>query len=590
VKQRLYLVQVNNRYGENVYVPYSVGLLWAYARTFKEITDAYEMVDFLYLKESIDKAVEKIEAPDLIGLSCYIWNWEWCKAFSQAIKMKWPNCVIVVGGVQVQDESPKILEEHPYFDFAIYGEGEGAFANFLKVHALDTAATSYASVKSLIYRTYNGIVVNPRREFVPLDALRSPYLDGVFDELWSREPRWQVLQETARGCPYACSFCSWGQAALTELRPFSEERVVNELKWFGQHKVDYLDNADANYGILKRDIALTRVLAETKTKYGYPKTFRTSFAKNSNDTIWEIANILHKAKMLKSVTLAMQSMDDGVLINIKRKNIKFSKFGELITRYETAGIPTYTELILGLPGESLQMFIDGIDRNLEAGQHSGLFCYLNIMLNNTEQNTPEYITAHGLETRLLEAMLTHGTPDPTVIREKQEIIIATKAMPHADWKRAYVYSKVIEIFHAQGLLQDVAVALNTRGVKYSTFYTRLIDWCHVNQDMVAGWGVRFIEQLLDKVLTGGSWDCVDPMLGDISWPPEEFVFAKICCQLETFYDEIWPFLKSFGAEKTEIEKQARAITPPAAGFVAEWAREVVWYGRKGYHKKMKRAS
>ncbi len=584
MKQRLYMVQVNGRYGENVYLPYSVGLLWAYARTFPEIAAAYDMIDFLYLKEPIEAAVARLVAPDLIAISCYVWNWEWSKAFARAVKERWPNCRIVVGGVQVQDESPEILLENPQFDFAIYGEGEGAFADFLRARACN--GDSLSSVGSLIWRNGPAIRVNPRRAFTDLAELRSPYLDGVFDAMLAREPRWQVLQETTRGCPYACTFCAWGQAALSDLRQLPLERVLGEIEWFGQHHAPYLDNADANFGIVKRDVDIARHMVATKAKYGYPQTFRAAFAKNSNEVIWEIANLMHGAGMLKSVTLAMQSMDADVLVNIKRKNIKFDKFGDLIKRYDDAGIPTYTELILGLPGETLDQFLDGVEKNLAAGMHQGLFMYVNLMLNNTEQHQADYIATHGLKTLPLKAMLTHGTPDESAIREVQPVIVETAAMTHDEWKRGWLYAKVIEVFHSQGLLRDIAVALHGRGLSYRDFYGSLIRWIGIRPTTVAAREVAGLKDVLERALADGVWDCVDPRLGDISWPPEEFAFARICLELDRFYDEVDDFLIGQGAEDEEIAAQRAAPARPTGDTVV-WAREMVWYGRKGYANKKK---
>lgn len=584
-KKRLYLSHVNNRYGENVYIPLSVGVLWAFARTFPEITNAYEFIDFLYLKEPIEQAVARLEDPDIIGIAHYIWNSEWNKAFAKAIKEKYPNCIVLVGGVHVPDESPAILDENSYFDFAIYGEGEGAFTDFLREHLIK----NYANVDSLIWRDDESVRVNKRREFVDLDKLRSPYLDGVFDNLWEREPRWQVLQETARGCPYGCVFCEWGTTALSKLRPFSEERVFQEIEWFGQHKVPYVDNADANFGIIKRDVEITKHLVQVKEKYGFPVTFRTSFAKNSSDVIWNISNILHNANMLKAVTLALQSLQDDVLINIKRKNIKFDKFAEYIRRYDQAGIPTYTELIIGLAGETLDTFLNGIERCLEAGQHNGLFCYLNLALPNTEQNLLEYRSVHGIKTVSMFAMLSHGTPSETV-REKQEIIVETASMPHEDWKRAYLHSKVVEIFHALGLLQDLALVLRQKGLRYRDFYSDLLDWCLANPTTIAGREVVAIRDLLNNALSGGLWDCVDIRFGSISWPPEEFAFIRICCELDRFYTEIKEFILSKEVSIDDFEKQRKSIVSPTPGDETKWAKETAWFGRKGYASKKRKFS
>lgn len=581
---RLYMVQVNGRYGENVYLPYSAGLLWAYAKRDHRVSEAYDFCGFLYLKEKIEDAVSKLDSPDLVGISCYIWNWEWSKSFAKAVKDRWPKCKVLVGGVQIQDESTKSLDEYEHFDFAIYGEGEGAFTDFLIEHS--KSVPEYERCESLVWRGPHGVVVNRRKAFADINNLRSPYLDGVFDSILDSEPRWQVLQETNRGCPYDCSMCAWGAAGLSKIRQFPLDRVRDEIDWFGQHNIDYLDNADANYGIVRRDIELTKALVETKAKYGFPRTFRTSFAKNSNEVIWEIAQMLHGAKMLKSVTLAMQSMDDNVLVSIRRKNIKFDKFSDYVRRYEEVGIPTYTELILGLADETYDTFVDGIERNLEAGQHYGLFVYLNLMLNNTEQSTTEYINRHGIKARTLLAMLTHGTPDNSVVREKQEVVVETAAMSHTDWKKAYLFSKVVEVFHSQGLLRKTAIRCHEAGVQYRDFYERLLTWLRNNPQTVGAEEIFAIERLLDRALEGGVWDCVDEKLGDISWPPEEFAFARICLGLDRFYDELAPFFDTLPNGATLIAEQRQEIVPPERGREVEWARDVVWYGRKGSGSKL----
>lgn len=225
---------------------------------------------------------------------------------------------------------------------------------------------------------------------------------------------------------------------------------------------------------------------------------------------------------------------------------------------------------------------------MDAGQHSGLFCYLNISLPNTEQQDEKYIALHGLKTRSMPAMLTHGTPDDTVPREMQDIVIATAAMPHEDWLRAYLHMKTVEVFHAQGLLQDIAVALHARGMSYRDFYAKLLNWCLYRASTIAGEEIRGIHKLLLGVLDGGGlWDLIDPRLGDISWPPEEFAFARICLELPRFYQEIEPFLIETGATEEEIAAQANVIAPPWPDTVS-WAREVVWYGRKGSAAKLKR--
>lgn len=601
MKRRLYFAAVNNRYGDNVFLPYAAGLMWAYAKQFPEIANAYEMCGMLYLKEPIAQAVARLDEPDVLALSSYIWNHEWNKAFARAVKERWPGCTILVGGVQVPENSPRILEECEAFDFAIYGEGEGAFADFLREHAKYFAVRDFSTIGSLVYRDIRVsdsirvfTLVNPRRDETPIDTIPSPYLEGLFDEIIASRPdlRFQALQETNRGCPYACTFCAWGAAALTKVRQFDGIRICHEYKWMSLNKIEMLYNADANYGILRRDVELTDMLVGFKERFGYPRKFRAAFAKNSNDTVFEISKTLADADMLKATTLALQSEDDGVLVNIKRKNIKHDKFAELSKRYEEAGIATYVELIVGLPGETFESFVAGIDRVLEAGQHDSLSIYLCMLLANTEMATSEYRRAHGIESVPMKALLYHGTPEPAIPEEVQETVIATATMPRAALCDAVLYGWMVQAFHSFGLVQHVARELRMQGVPYSSFYLRLIRWLFMSPETVGGRELFRAAQIWADVKRGASWDTVDPRFGDVSWPPEELLFLRCAVESARFYAELLDFLKSqmqvgdYLAEELVSEQRACFI-PPQPGHTIEYAREAVWFGRKGQGRKLR---
>lgn len=612
-KRRLYMAAVNNKYGDQAYFPLTTGLMWAYARTFPEIDAAYKMCDMLYVKEPIETALARLVKPDVLALSSYIWNHEWNKAFARAVKDRYPSCVIIVGGVQVRDESPAVLEECEAFDFAIYGEGEGAFADFLREHVGLTvdlgndcyALTDYAKVGSLVWKRWIPandvqIVVNPRHALVDLEAIPSPYLTGVFDHIVATTPyKMMALQETNRGCAYRCSFCSWGAAALDKVRKFDEKRVVEEYLWFAQHQVELLYNCDANYGLFKRDIELTNVLARTKAVRGYPKLFRAAYAKNSNDTVFDISKTLADAGMLKATTLALQSQDEKVLVNIQRKNIKHDKFAELSARYEAAGIATYVELIVGLPGETYDSFVAGIDRILDAGQHDGLSIYLCMILENTEMAKPEYRAAHGIETVPMKALLYHGTPEPGVPEEVQETVVATTSMPLLELTKAVVYGWFVQALHSFGLTQLLAKELRAAGWKYGEFYNALLDWIFAqNRRSILGLVVDDVLGWWNAAKRGLTWPTVDARFGEVMWPPEELIFLRLAVESNRFYKELRTFLvdklkladdlvATSLAVDVIVQRQRENFIPPEPGKEAEYAREAVWYGRKGQGRKLR---
>ena len=120
-------------------------------------------------------------------------------------------------------------------------------------------------------------------------------------------------------------------------------------------------------------------------------------SKNQADKVIELAKIFYEAEMDKGITIALQSMNPDVLKAVKRKNVDGGKLKEFIAMYEGSGLPSYVELILGLPEETKESFIDGICKVIELGQHNYIGIYPLTALPNTPFGDPEYIKKYELE-------------------------------------------------------------------------------------------------------------------------------------------------------------------------------------------------
>jgi radical SAM superfamily enzyme YgiQ (UPF0313 family) len=83
----------------------------------------------------------------------------------------------------------------------------------------------------------------PRLEGDAFAGIGSPYLDGTFEELVARGeigPIGVAVLETNRGCPFACTFCDWGQATQSKVNELPSERVTRELTWLAQRGVPFV--------------------------------------------------------------------------------------------------------------------------------------------------------------------------------------------------------------------------------------------------------------------------------------------------------------------------------------------------------------
>ncbi len=551
-------MQVNHTFGKGCFLPYSVGLLQAYALTKQEIRDNYEFCGFVYTRESIPEVVKRLEGIDVLGASCYIWNNRYTLALAKAIKEAYPNCLIVLGGPHVPDRSEGYFEKYPFANLLVHNEGEFPFAEILLERLKSNP--DYKGIKGL------SVQVENRKTFKTtggervknLDEIPSPYLTGVFDRLMEESKyEYHPTQEVDRGCVFKCHFCQWGSSVFTKTRRFPEERNVKELEWFADKRIDLVYNASANYGMTENDVRLTERMVELKKKTGYPRKFRAAYAKNSGERIYRISKMLNDAGMSKGTTLSFQSMDDHTLETIERKNIGTQMYRDLMKRYRKESIPTYSEIIVGLPGETYNSFADGLSQLIDLGAHDSLSVYICEILANAEMGEPEYRQKHGIKSVEVPVLFYHANPDEKQdeeTREWYELVVSTSTLPPIDWLKCNMISWIVQSMHCLGALQAIAVfCRHYKGISYREFYEKLITFAESRPNSVLGRVLSEIEAQFIGIRSGKEWGIVDRRFGNIVWPLEEGGFLKIIVDKNRFYDEITLFVRKFIENKDLVK-------------------------------------
>jgi len=541
------MVQINNTYGKNAFIPYSVGILKAYCERDASIKENYDFRPFIFGRDTVDALVDRIGTVDILCVSSYIWNWRLNIAVAAAVRMRNNNCLIIVGGPQVPHNIEGFFIKYPFLDIAVHGEGEETFYQILKSHL---EKDSFEFIPGLSYHDRkSGHIINNgiRKGITDLNDIPSPYLNDIFKELIEDGGHdWIAMWETNRGCPFTCSYCDWGTGAR-KIRKYGMDRLYKEIEWFGKNKIQVVFGCDANFGMFKRDIALVEHLTNIKKLYGYPNTFRVCNTKNSNDMVFRIESALYESGMSKGASLSMQSLSPEVLSNIQRNNIKIDFFHKLQTKYMEKGMSTYTELILPLPGETYSSFIGGINTLLENGQHSQLNIYNCSIMVNAEMGQKSYQEKHGIKTVEIPIFQAHSTPDESAdhIVEYEEIVIETNTMSVNEWRKSFCFAWAVQCFHFLGILQTAAIVFhNQYKVKYSIFYESLIQYGRENPQTLIGQELIILDSILDKVLKGMGFDQYLPAFGEITWPAEEASFLRLSENIDGFYQEIEAFLKN----------------------------------------------
>lgn len=440
---------------EQYWLPNSVACLWAYAKQFEWVNSNYFLADIIFKRENQESLLDRLENPSICAFSVYQWNEQYCLKLAKKIKKNWPNCLIVFGGPQVSESD---LENYNFVDVFVLNEGEKTFVEILNLHF------KQESIPRLI----------KSKRILDLNELPSPILEGIFDPIIKNNPetKWHLVLETNRGCPYSCTFCDWGSLTLSKVKNFDISRVEKETQWISKNPIVYLVFGDANFGIFKeRDLAIAKMIHKYLDNHMI-EGIQVSFAKNSNETIVDIAEAL--GRLHRGISLSPQSMNPETQEHIKRKNLQVNNVRNLIDLASKKNINSYSELILGLPGETLESWKAGICELISAGQENQIDVYLNILIKNSEISTPQSRERFGIKgLRSKNLSLIHNEPDD--ISEYIEIIAETSTMSTRDMIEAYIFSWIIRTIHIGGYSNIISKYSYQNGLAYKDYYETFLN-------------------------------------------------------------------------------------------------------------------
>lgn len=452
------LVQTSQARQNSQYLPYASGLLQAYTLQHASDVGRYAFLPILFERLPLQAALRQCQIADVLALSTYVWNIEYALRLAQAHKARKPQALTIFGGPQVPDHAEVWLRANPQVDVCCHGPGEATFLALLE--RLPTR--DWNGIPGISWLDAAGVFHHapqaPRR--ANLDEIPSPYLMGLMDPYLKAHPdyQWAALWETNRGCPFSCTFCDWGSATQSKVYRFEMERLEQEMRWFARQRIAIVNCCDANFGIFPRDLEITDRMVALNQQSGYPQIFFIQGAKNVTERAYEIHKKVIQAGLNELVTLSLQSVSEPTLAAIKRQNISLASYRELQQRFQREGINTYSDMLIGLPGETFTSFADGIDQVIREGQHH-LIQFFNVyILPNAEMAQPAYRAQYGIQT-VRTPYFEPWFPLSMEIPEYQEMIIATDSYSQADWRHMRTLAWWVEILYLQRKLVQLPLLL-----------------------------------------------------------------------------------------------------------------------------------
>ncbi len=362
---KLLLTAVNAKYIHSNLAVYS---LRAYAKAYQNQIELKEFT-INQKKEQILKGIFQSK-PDVVCISCYIWNISLVLELVRELHKILPRTAIWLGGPEVSYHAAELLAAYPELTGIMKGEGEQTFLELAR-HYVDgdlelgeIAGISYRDMSNYVEtcvdqvssdadkvssgcteKYTSKIVENPWRSVLDLSTI--PF---VYENLQDFENR-IIYYESSRGCPFSCSYCL--SSIDKKLRFRSLALVKRELQFFLDHKVPQVKFVDRTFNC-KHEHAM-EIWQYLITHDNGITNFHFEVAADLL-TDEEIALIQTMRPGMIQLEIGVQSTNEQTIAEIRRK-MNFAQVSDRVQKVMAGhNVHQHLDLIAGLPYENYESF------------------------------------------------------------------------------------------------------------------------------------------------------------------------------------------------------------------------------------------
>ena len=312
---------------------------------------ASDYADHIVLKEyTINQQKDDImrdiylEHPDVVCVSCYIWNISFVKELMVDLTKILPDADFWAGGPEVSYDAEKFLAENPEFTGVMVGEGEETFLE-LSGHYIEQSPADLKDITGVCYRDGEKIVHNGWRQIMDLSSI--PFIYKDLADFKNRI----IYYESSRGCPFSCSYCL--SSIDKKLRFRDIEMVKKELQFFIDNKVPQVKFVDRTFNC-KHDHAMAIWKYINEHDNGVTNFhFEISADLLREEELQEMSTM---RPGLIQLEIGVQSTNPDTIKAIHR-TMDFEKLKGIVNRIHSFGnIHQHLDLIAGLPYEDYDSF------------------------------------------------------------------------------------------------------------------------------------------------------------------------------------------------------------------------------------------
>lgn len=329
VNCKIILATINARYS---HTSFGLRYLKANLHEFENCCEILEFSHDLTVQEVAEAIISR--QPEIVGLSCYIWNIEDQLRVAEIIKAILPETLLIFGGPEVSYEYDEFL---PYCDYLIKGEGEYALYHLLQVwQKKELPATKVL-----------------KEPICDLNTLKLPYYLYSDEDIAHR----LIYVEATRGCPFTCEFCL--SSLSRGVREFNLDNFLDEMDILVKRGVKQFKFVDRTFNLKFANVKRILEFFKSRWQEGMILHFEIFPDKLSPQMLEEIRNFPAGGLHLEA---GVQSFYEPSLKAISRKQDEAKTIANLRFISEQTGAAVHSDLVAGLPHSTFATFAEDFDK------------------------------------------------------------------------------------------------------------------------------------------------------------------------------------------------------------------------------------
>ena len=481
--------------------------------------------------------------PDVVCVSCYIWNITFVKELMQDLKKILPEVPIWAGGPEVSYDPEEFLQKNPAFYGVMLGEGEETFLELVRHYEEDSV--SLENITGIVYREENrSLHNNGWRPIMDLSQVLFAYED--LEDFRNRI----IYYESSRGCPFSCSYCLSSVDKKLRFRDLS--LVKKELQFFLDHQIPQVKFVDRTFNC-KHEHAMA-IWQYIKDHDNGVTNFHFEI---SADLLRE-----EELQLMKTMRPGLIQLEIGVqstnpqTIRAIHRTMDFEKLTGIVNQIHSfQNIHQHLDLIAGLPYEDYDSF------------HKSF--------NDVYALHPQQLQLGFLKV-LKGSHMKEMAQDYGIVYKEQEPyeVLGTKWLPYEDILRLKMVESMVEVYYNSGQFQNTLNYVETLFTDPFTLYEKLgafyekKGYTEISHSRMRRYEIflEFAEEELEKVSSAqGAMQCekiADCMVYDLYLRENLKSHPSFEYDQKPFEKKIWEYRRQEKISKTahiEVFRDGRIL-------------------------------